>query len=194
MNIYVLVEGKGEKSVYKHWIPIVNPNLEYVDHVSAINSNNFSIVSAMGYPAYLEAIDHAVEDVSNNEAIDRLVVAIDSEEMTRFDKYDEVENRILSRHSNVNYKIIVQHFCLEAWALGNRRIISALPQDTELRKFKNIYDVRKLDPESLPAFGQWNRAQFAYQYLRAAFRNKWGGCLTRNLILDIFGRMHTTNK
>jgi len=46
MNIYIVVEGEvGVKKVYQHWVPLVNPNLNYVDHISLIVRNNFSILS-----------------------------------------------------------------------------------------------------------------------------------------------------
>ena len=172
MNIYVLVEGKTEKPVYKSWISYVNPELTYVSHPSELIDNQFSIVSAMGYPGYFQHIDSAVADVATSMTIDRLVVAIDSEEMTREEKYNEVEARILSSGVLIDYRIIVQHFCIETWALGNRRIVGVLPQSPDLRGFKNVYDVRENDPEGLPAQNEWNRAQFAYQYLRAAFRDR----------------------
>ena len=174
MNIYVLVEGKVEKSVYKEWIPLVNPDLNYVHHPSHLTNNHFVIVSAMGYPTYLQNIEYAAEDVVSNPAINRLVVAIDSEEMTRVEKYDEVQARIHSIDATMDYRIIVQHFCLETWALGNRRVVGVLPQEANLKRFKSVYDVRVSDPEGLPAHKDWNRAQFAYQYLRAAFRDRWG--------------------
>ena len=174
MNIYVLVEGKTEKVVYKTWIPYVNPDLTYVNYPVELADNQFAIVSAMGYPDYLELIDSAVEDVVSSAAIDRLVVAIDSEEMTRAEKYDEVEARIQSIDRSIDYRIIVQHFCLETWALGNRRVVRALPQEANLKLFKGVYDVRVRDPGELPAYKEWNRAQFAYRFLRAAFRDRWG--------------------
>ena len=174
MNIYVLVEGKCEKKVYKSWIPYVNPCLTYVEHPSEMENNHFSIVSSMGYPQYLEDVESAVIDVASSTVIDRLVVAIDSEEMTREEKYGELDELIRSVDAAMDYRIIVQHFCLEAWALGNSRIVGLLPQDPILRKYKEIYDVRERDPEGLLAFEEWNRAKFAYQYLRAAFRDRWG--------------------
>ena len=173
MNIYVLVEGKTEKLVYKHWIPYVNMDLSQVEHPSDLEDNQFAIVSAMGYPSYMDDIERAAEDVSNNTAINRLVVAIDSEDMTREQKYDEVEERICSVDSTIDYRIIVQHFCLETWALGNRRVVGQLPRESKLQEYKRIFDVRVSDPEDLPAYEEWNRAKFAYQYLRAAFRDRW---------------------
>ena len=30
MNVYLIVEGNGEKKVYTHWVPLVNPKLSVV--------------------------------------------------------------------------------------------------------------------------------------------------------------------
>ncbi len=174
MNIYVVVEGKSEKKVYMTWIPYVNPDLTYVDHPAELEANQFAIVSSMGYPQYLEDVERAVEDVASNAVIDRLVVAIDSENMTKEEKYLEVEERIHSVDTDIEYRIVVQHFCLETWALGNRRVVAPLPNDAELKRYKTFYDVRVRDPEDLPPFEEWNRAKFAYQYLRRVFVDRWG--------------------
>jgi hypothetical protein len=38
MNFYVVVEGRVEKDVYRSWIPLVNPELTYVEDFSKINN------------------------------------------------------------------------------------------------------------------------------------------------------------
>lgn len=175
MNIYVIVEGPSEKIVYREWVPFSNPVLSYVDHPSMLGDNNFSIVSGGGHPGYFDGISDAVQDVSNNPNIDRLVVAIDSEDMERQDKFDEVDEIIRSMGAGINYRIIVQHFCLETWGLGNRRVVRPLPTSSRLKGFLAKYNVRESDPEGLPAYPEfdWNRAQFAEVYLRAAHLDRY---------------------
>lgn len=175
MNVYVLVEGPTEKLVYREWVPFSNSDLSYVEHPSMLNNDNFAIVSGGGYPQYLEGIENAVEDVANDPNADRLVVAIDSEDMTRQEKFNEVDTVILSQGAGINYRIIVQHFCLETWGLGNRHVVRRLPRLSRLKEFLAIYDVRTDDPEGLPACpdADWNRAQFAEVYLRAAFLDRY---------------------
>jgi len=43
MNIYVVVEGKGDKKVYTHWIPLVNRQMSVVNSVASVKRNNFLI-------------------------------------------------------------------------------------------------------------------------------------------------------
>ena len=35
MNIYIVLEGEtAARKLYKSWIPLVNPNLNYVDYIN----------------------------------------------------------------------------------------------------------------------------------------------------------------
>lgn len=176
MNIHIILEGdSAAKEIYKHWIPLVNENLSYVDHISKIIDNNFSIVAGGGYPEYKPTILAGIADVNNYNNIDRLVIAVDSEEMSFKEKYDEITEHLSETPCNSEIKIIIQHFCFEAWALGNTYIISHRTQDRQLIEYKRFYNVKINDPELLPAYSkdELNRAQFAYKYLRKALSNKY---------------------
>ena len=176
MNIYVIVEGAaGERKVYQHWVPLVNPNLSYVPHVSNIVHNHFSIIIGGGYPQYYEVIDDAIADVNHYGNIDRLVIAVDSEEMEFDEKYAEICQHVSKSHCIAETRIVVQHFCLETWALGNRVIIRPNSQSSKLREYKRFYNVRLNDPELLPGYPpeELNRAQFAERYLRRALNDKY---------------------
>ena len=176
MNVHVVIEGDvGEKQVYQHWVPLVNSNLNYVEHISEIQDNHFTIVAGVGYPYYYEVIDAAVEDINSHGSIDRLVVAVDSEEMEFDEKYDEINAHVSRSHCIAEIRIVVQHFCLETWALGNKIIVRQNAQDSKLREYRRFYNVRNKDPELLPAYPpeELNRAQFAEKYLRRALQDKW---------------------
>lgn len=175
MNIYVITEGKVESVVYRRWIPLVNPVLTAVDHLTQVDSNKFYIVSAMGYPYYFNIIDNAISDVNYDGKFDRLVISADSEDMTRQEKYTEIKAFVADKSCTAEIKIIVQHFCFEAWALGNRRVIRPNPASSKLRQYKRLFDVRINDPELLPPKLDegLNRAQFAEKYLRLALNDKF---------------------
>lgn len=175
MNIYVVTEGKVEAIVYRCWIPLVNPNLCPIDHITELHNNNFYIVSAMGYPHYFAVIGNAISDVNQIRRFDRLVISVDSEDMTKQDKYDEINTFVSQRDCTATTRIVVQHFCFETWALGNRRIIRPNPASDKLGEYKRLFDVRVNDPELLPpkADENLNRAQFAEKYLRLALNDKF---------------------
>lgn len=175
MNIYVIVEGEvGEKKVYESWIPFVNPTLSYVSNLFDIQNNHFAVLIAGGQSLFFDVVRNGIDDVNNHGNVDRLVVAIDSEEMTYQGKYDEVQNEVSVKHCAAQIHIVVQHFCLETWALGNRRIGPHRPQNSTLIKYRKMFNVAKQDPELLPPNIQenLNRAQFALKYLRLLFNER----------------------
>jgi hypothetical protein len=175
MNIHIVVEGvKGAAKVYQIWVPLVNPRLTYVSHISDIINDNFSIVGGGGYPQYLEIIDAAIDDVNNYRNIQRLVIGVDSEEFSYQEKYREIEDHISSLTCLAEIRIVVQHFCLETWALGNEVIVTH-PHSDVLRKYVNFFNVRVRDPELLPGYSEeeLNRAQFAAKYLKYALNDKY---------------------
>ena len=174
MNIYVLVEGeRAARKIYRSWIPIVNPTLKYIDYLNQLDQNNFFISAGFGQSQFLtNRIENAIKDV-NNLAFDRLVLAIDSEDKSYEDKLTEITERVVGLGCNVPVKYVIQHFCFETWLLGNKQTFRKKTDDNELQKFRTLFDVRNNDPELLPTYSEraWNRAQFAFQYLRAGLRD-----------------------
>ncbi len=176
MNLYIVVEGEvGEKYLYRNWIPLVNPILSYVQHISMIVENNFAILSGGGFPNYFDVIEAAIDDVNNYPNIDRLVIAIDSEDLSYSEKLSEMNHHLSQFRCKAETRVIIQHFCLETWALGNRQIIRQNPQCPKLIQYKRFYNVRSADPELLPPYRleELNRAQFAEIYLRRALNDKF---------------------
>ncbi len=173
MNIYILVEGEGtERQAYRSWVNFVNPNLSYVSNLADLADNRYFIIAGFGYPNYLERIDNAIEDVNTNN-ISRLVIAVDSEEASYEEKYSEISNHVTEHKCIADVRIVIQHFCFETWALGNRRIIGTNIHNPLLREFINFYNVTSNDPELLPPYSGLNRAQFAFNYLNLALRNQY---------------------
>lgn len=175
MNIYVTVEGEiGEKKVYKSWIPLLNPQLSYVENVYDVSTNNFAIMAGGGQPFYFELIKTAIDEVNEVGNVDRLVISIDSEEMSFEEKRQEVLGVISDKTCSASIIIVIQHFCFETWALGNKRLGPRNPRGERLLNFQSFFNVLERDPELLPAHQtlNWNRAQFAENYLRTMLNDK----------------------
>jgi hypothetical protein len=174
VNLYVVVEGeRAARKIYKTWIPIVNPEIQYIDYLNQLSQNNFFILAGFGQSQFLVSqIEHAINDV-NNLPFNRLVLAIDSENQNFQEKLTELSERVEGLGCKVPVKYIIQHFCFETWLLGNKQTFRKKTDDDELLKFRAIFDVRNNDPELLPANDEraWNRSQFALQYLRAGLRD-----------------------
>lgn len=175
MNMLIVVEGEvGEKAVYCHWVPLVNPKLSVVDYLDEVQECHFVIVAGGGYPNLLEVIEAAIQDANSYGNIDRLVIAVDSEESSFQEKYEEISLHVSRYKCSAEIRIIVQHFCLEAWALGNRVMIRKNPKGRTLRKYNRFFDVRVNDPELLTPFPpeELRRVQFAEKYLRRALNDR----------------------
>ena len=175
MNLYIVVEGRtSEKKVYPCWIKRINPILVEITDLDDFSGNNYYLISGGGYPNYLDVIDAALEDVSAYDAIDYLVVCVDSEEMTLQEKYQEIVKHINKRITLDRLKIVIQHFCLATWGLSNKVVHKRNPQDPILREYIRLFDTRVRDPELLPNYQKlnFNRAQFAHDYLRRVLREK----------------------
>lgn len=174
MNIYVVVEGeRAARKVYKTWIPLVNPAMQYIDYLTQLTQNNFFILAGFGQSQFLTSqIENAINDV-NRLPFDRLVLAIDSEDLGFQEKLDELTERVDVLGCKIPVNYIIQHFCFETWLLGNKQTFRKKTDDMELQKFRAIFDVRNNDPELLPSNEErgWNRSQFALQYLRAGLRD-----------------------
>ena len=175
MNIYIVVEGTGEKILYPKWIKYINPSLRLVDSIEDVKKNNFIIFSGRGYPNYKETIKNGAQDVNDNKLFDLLVVSVDSEDMSYDEKYNEIKEFIEGLNLNIDYKIIIQNFCLETWALGNRIIVPRNPNSELIREYLNFYDVLTNDPENLPYYPKekLNRAQFAFKYLKTILNDRY---------------------
>ena len=50
MNVYLIVEGNGEKKIYEHWVQLINPSLSIVNSLDEVQHNNLIIYSGGGYP------------------------------------------------------------------------------------------------------------------------------------------------
>jgi hypothetical protein len=184
MNIYVLVEGElGAKRLYAAWIPFANPVLNYANELADVVHNHFYVHAGFGWPGYYDRIRAAIEDVATLEVhgvrlFDRLVIAIDSEDMTLADKENEVRTEINSAltaaTTPIDCRIVIQHFCVEAWALGNRRLVGGQPSAL-LSRYRVIHSVQNQDPELLPPLPaeNLNRARFAYKYLRLLHTSRY---------------------
>lgn len=173
MNFYVVTEGTVEATVYKSWIPSMNPALSYVETPAQLVTDNFTIVSGRGYPFFMGVIKNAIAQIQSSPLDARLIICVDSEDATYQQKYDEVADHVAKHQVGaLDCRIVIQHFCFEAWALGNRRTPRKISRNEDLIEYRAHYDVLHLDPEGLPPIYDLNRAQFAEVYLRRIINDR----------------------
>ena len=95
--------------------------------------------------------------------------------MSYDDKKAEIRSFVDSQNRHIDYRIIIQHFCLETWALGNRAIVTRNPISSRMREYKRYFDVLTNDPELMPNYPKEDltRSQFAEKYLRFLLNEKY---------------------
>ncbi|WP_156119698.1 hypothetical protein [Leptolyngbya sp. KIOST-1] len=191
MNLLLLVEGKRtEPKVYKAWLTHLFPNLDFVFRPEDLSTFSCRIVPGNGYPNMVSApksytgvsrLEACLLDIKNYDNIDYFLICVDSEECDYGDRLEEVRKKLQEAIVRVGLDgkyvkkifIIVQHCCLETWALGNHEIplihtpVMSLDVFSELQRH---YDVINSDPELLciwpQEFSYSNRAKFHEYYLK----------------------------
>lgn len=174
MNIYVIIEGeKAAKAIYSKWITYVNSSLNPVDYIDQVQNNHFIVYAGKGLPLFWERVKESISDVNTISKFDRLVIAVDSENASREQRLSHVKNLLQQIPCKKEVKIIIQHFCMETWFLGDLTAFRKKPNDLELINYMSLFNVRQNDPEDLPPYNpkNWNRAQFAYYYFRAGLHD-----------------------
>lgn len=175
MNVYCLVEGRvTEKQVYSSWIPLVNPALTVVNFVNQVVANNVFIISGEGLPQLFSRISASVKDMEAFPVFDRFVISLDSEEMDAEAKLAELIRHVEAAGPSVPVYPIVQHYCFETWALGNRKIGKKPAELTGLKECKKHYDVQTSDPALMPSIDpmRYTRSEFSAKYLRLILNNQ----------------------
>ena len=165
-----------EKEVYASWIPRINPALKIVNFIQDVVANNVFIVSGQGMPRTLQRIEPSLQDIDQHGGIDRFVVSVDSEDLEFESKLEELMAKVQSVGPKVPVYPIVQHYCFESWALGNRVVGAKRPKDLNLAEYKRQYDVSNMDPARMPSLKDgFNRAQFSEHYLRLLLNDQHKG-------------------
>jgi hypothetical protein len=176
MKIYLVVEGrKSEENLYPKWIKYINEKFEIVYRIEDMVDNSIMLISGCGYPQYFDIIRNSIDDIKKFNVFDKLIIAVDSENCTYEEKFNEINDFLLSTDIPIPYEIIIQHFCIETWALGNKKIYKRNAESAKLKSYQRIFNVAKYDPELLPANDeeQLNRAQFANKYLNLLLHEKY---------------------
>lgn len=175
MRTYLVVEGESDKIIYGKWIQHLNNQTIIVYKPEDVVDNSVLLISGRGYPSYFEIIKNAVLDIKQFNVFDQIVVAVDSESFSFEEKHEEIDGYLKSLDIPITYNILIQHFCIETWALGNIKIFSRNVKNRQLKSYCKKFNVARYDPELLPENKEeeLNRAQFASKYLNLLLQEKY---------------------
>lgn len=191
MNFLFLVEGeKTEPKVYKAWLSHLFPHLKFVIKPEDMTSNSCRIIPGHGYPNMVSSpklyggpsrLEACLLDIKNYNNVDYFFICVDSEEETYQARFEEIDSKLeslkvkhgMQEDQATRFYIIIQHCCIETWALGNAEIPDeyALQGDsTSFSIFQTHYDVLVDDPELMcdcpDGYSYSRRAKFHESYLR----------------------------
>lgn len=191
MNLLFLVEGeKTEPKIYKAWLSHLFPHLNFVVRPEDMTTNSCRIIPGNGYPNMISSprlyggpsrLEACLLDIKNYGNIDYFFICIDSEEETYNVRFEEIKSKLDSLKSKLGidqtqvtkFHIIIQHCCIETWALGNTEISNEYtPQSssTNFSEFRAHYDVLVNDPELMiscpPGYSHSTKARFHASYLK----------------------------
>lgn len=185
MNLYFLVEGKEtEPKIYRSWLKNLLPEIREVQGFQDVISNNYLLRGAKHKsPSFMNRLKASILEVNTNNNYDYLIICIDAEDRTIDETANGIkeilnelinENVELTRRTRIEF--VIQNRCIETWFLGNRRVFSRAPQDSNLINYIKHFNVFYDDPEEMekPANNEQFRshAQFHYEYLRLLFSEK----------------------
>lgn len=189
MNLLFLVEGeKTEPKVYKAWLQHIFPSLTFVIRPEDMTTNTCRIVAGNGYPnmvskpkqySGVSRLEALLLDIKNYCNVNHFFICVDSEDESYVSRYHEVKTKLesfIASHnvdtSKTEIHIIIQHCCIETWALGNAKIphqYTATKSSTLLAEFQAYYNVLVDDPEQMlccpPSHAFRTKAKFHKKYL-----------------------------
>jgi hypothetical protein len=159
--------------------------------ISDLIDNNFTIIKGGGFPGYYDVIKNSIRDVNQLGVVDYLFICVDSEERSYSEKLKELETFIKEEcpavHSGL--VLIVQNHCIETWLMGNKRINISSPQNRELLRYRDFYNVNIKDPEGLSSIDGRTIGQFSVDYLKLMLREK-GLAYSKNNVSAVDKRVY----
>lgn len=178
MNAYIIVEGdRTETSIYPAWLSIIAPDLQRINDPWQVKENCYYLFSGGGIPNIYHHTVQSVIDINNINSgdykFDCLMICLDTEQESREYILEQIDSYL--KASNVKpqgFQIVVfeQKVCMETWFLGNRKIFKSNPQDTDLLRYINYYNVGDNDPELMGNIDK-NKfstiAGFHFKYLKS---------------------------
>ncbi len=152
------LDRKTEPKLYPKWLKHVFPQLTFVAKLEDMTTNCCRMVSSRGYPPPGGLIKDLIEDIKKFGNIDHFFICIDSEKYTYQERFEEVKTKLDEAKINVgidsyiktNFHLIIQHCCIETWALGNAQLpieYSCIHNSLKLKHFKTFYNVLIDEPE-----------------------------------------------
>ena len=185
MKLYILIEdSESFHKILPSWLKILLPSYSRARTPDEMGANSYYLFGAGGYPKILgtnksspgkNILGAAIETVNENN-IDMLIVCLDADDDTVFDRINRVFLKINSYQEKMKraYKVLVQNKCIETWMLGNRKMFAERPKTEAFAAFSSHYNVKTADPEFMlkPRDYPDTNSMYHADYLRRMLRER----------------------
>lgn len=210
MNLYFLLED--EKSFLKilpGWLEYIGLDYSRVPDIKEVQENNYVLQSGHGVTQLVTKVLFDTIDtlILNPGKIDKLVIILDSEELTIEERKKRVEEQINNHYPNINFAfdiiILVCNCCFETWLLGCKGLYPlSVEEKSFFYQYYHHYNVETHNPEEMmkPAGSNETTAKFHFHYLHELLRykgiryskNKPDYVATENYFKGLVERIDTT--
>ncbi|MEA3494456.1 MAG: hypothetical protein U9R42_00280 [Bacteroidota bacterium] len=208
MNLYIIVEGRRtEKKVYPAWLAHLIPDLQSVNWAYEVSNKNYYLFNGNGFPSLLHNhLKNSIAEVNEYDKFNYLVLILDVDETTVNGRIDEVNEFLkendLELNDNTELVILPQNRCIESWFLGNKKVFKLNPQNPNLIKYVQFYNVKNNDPEKMGLYPSFNthsqfHADYCTEFLRERnirySKNKPNGVVDKDYLENLILRSENTN-
>lgn len=210
MNYYFLLEDETSFiKVLPKWLEYMEFNCIRVPDITKIKTNNYILQSGQGVTQLITKVLFDTIDtiVSNPNKIDKLVVILDTESLSKQSRINQVWNKINERYANKHFdfeiKVLVCNHCFESWLLGKSGFYpDIVEKESFFYPYHRHYNIEKDDPETMdvPITCNETIAKYHFHYLHEMLRynkiryrkNKPDFVKSENYFLGMCNRANTT--
>lgn len=157
MNYYFLLEdSKSFIKVLPSWLEHMQFHCTRTSDIQNIVENNYILQSGHGVTQLVTKVLFDTIDtiLKSPQRIDKLVVILDAETLTKQERIDQVWNKISKKYGAKKFDfeiiILVCDHCFESWLLGKPGLYPAsVDESSPFYPYYVHYNIEKDDPEKM---------------------------------------------
>ena len=194
MNLYFLVEGDAETTIYPIWIDyFLESKMSLCEIYTDVVANHYVMVNGRGRKIWnsdSSPIKAAIDEINNNPVFDYLVIVVDADFKTIEERKSDIQTRINEATNtlpnNCKLKLIIQNRCFETWFCGHidHFLTAKASSNKNIKSYVDAYDVALLDPELMPSLNHLPIGRYHFAFLHHMLLLKYSKS-SANRILDI---------
>ncbi|MBR4101865.1 MAG: hypothetical protein IKK51_08335 [Oscillospiraceae bacterium] len=180
MNYYFLLEDETSFiKVLPHWLEHMQFHCTRVSDITQIEENNYILQSGQGVTQLVTKVLFDTIDtiLVNPKKIDKLIVMLDTESLSKAERVNQVWDKIHERYDVTDFDFEIMVFvcqpCFESWLLGKPGLYpESVEESSFFYPYYVHYNIENEDPEQMlvPADCNDTIAKYHFHYLHDLFR------------------------